>query len=237
MKLKDILKLVVIICLFAGCSSKEENTLKNDSQKFKEEYEILNGEKNENNGKIYRSLKIDEDNNFIYKSAKDIIEMMEDEESFVVYFGFSSCPWCRSIIKPLIDVSSDLDIYPIYYVDVKDIRSTIVVNDEGKIEVKKEGTKDYYELLDKMENVLEDYTITDNDGDEIKTGEKRIYAPNIVAVIDGDAVQLTDGISSKQTDGYMDITNEMEKESYDKIKCAIECVLDSKEICSAKKKC
>ena len=162
---------------------------------------------------------------------------MEDEESFVVYFGFSSCPWCRSIIKPLIDVSSDLGIYPIYYVDVKDIRSTIVVNDEGKIEVKKEGTKDYYELLEKMDNILEDYTITDNDGDEIKTGEKRIYAPNIVAVIDGDAVQLTDGVSSKQTDGYMDITNEMEEESYDKIKCTIECVADSKEICSAKKQC
>ena len=91
--------------------------------------------------------------------------------------------------------------------------------------------------LEKMDNILEDYTITDNDGDEIKTGEKRIYAPNIVAVIDGDAVQLTDGVSSKQTDGYMNITNEMEEESYDKIKCAIECVADSKEICSAKKQC
>lgn len=236
MKLKNILKLVIIICLFTGCSVKEDETL-NDSQKFKEEYESLNGEKNENNGKMYRNLEIDEDNNFIYKSAKDIVEMMEDEESFVVYFGFSSCPWCRSVIKPLIDVSSDLGIYPIYYVDVKDIRDTMIINEDNDLEIEKKGTDEYYDLLEKMDNVLEDYTITDKDGKEIKTGEKRIYAPNIVAVIDGDAVQLTDGVSSKQTDGYMEITSDMEEESYDKIKCTIECVADSKEVCSPKKQC
>ena len=85
--------------------------------------------------------------------------------------------------------------------------------------------------------MLEDYVLINDDGKEVKTGEKRIYAPNIVSIVNGEAVGLTDGVSDSQSDPYMELTEEMKEESYDKIKCSIECVVDNKEVCSAKAKC
>ena len=234
--MKKIIKLFVlgiILFSFVGCSSDKEVT---DAIRFKEEYEALNNEEGYN-GKSTRVLEISEDNPFVYKSADDILEMMDSDETFVVYFGFASCPWCRSIIKPLMEVADDLGINKIYYVDVKEIRDIKSLDDEGNIITEKEGADDYYELLEKMDSVLEDYTLIDEDGNEIMTGEKRIYAPNIVSVVAGEVVKMTDGISDSQEDAYMELTEEMVENSYDKIKCSVECVIDKEEICSVKTKC
>ena len=237
MKKNIILFILGFILVFfaTGCSNKDVNV--SDSVKFKGEYEALNDMVNEANNKEYRILDIDEDNSFVYKSAGEIVEMMENNETFVVYFGFASCPWCRSIINQLIEVINDLGIEKVYYVDVKEIRDVMIIDDKGNIVTKDEGTKDYYKLLEKMDSVLENYTLIGEDGEEVDTGEKRIYAPNIVSVVDGDAVKMTDGISDIQDDAYMDLTEEMIEDSYDKIKCSVECVIEKKEICSVKTKC
>ena len=227
---------IVLLFSFTGCHNNKE-TSNADAVKFKEEYEALNNTKNEKNGKQHRVLDFDEDNSFIYTSASEIIKMMEDKENFVVYFGFASCPWCRSAIPTLMEVADDLELYPIYYVDVKEIRDTKVINEEGKVVTEKEGTEEYYQLLEKMDSVLENYTLTNQDGNEVETGEKRIYAPNIVSVIDGEAVELTDGISPNQTDAYMELTDKMKKESYDKIKSSIKSVAEIKNTCSTGTKC
>lgn len=65
--------------------------------------------------------------------------------------------------------------------------------------------------------------------------KKRIYVPSIVAIVDGKAVNLTDGISDKQTDAYMELSDEIKKDSYQKIKCTIECVANTQKICEPKK--
>lgn len=225
----------IILISLTGCSN--NNSEVPDALKFKEEYEILNGDKNENNGKKYRTLKINEDNSIVYKSAGEIIEMMEHNETFVVYFGFASCPWCRSVIPTLMEVSNDLELYPIYYVDVLNIRDTMVIEEKGNIVTERQGTDEYYQLLEKMDSVLESYVLINEDGEEIDTGEKRIYAPNIVSVVDGKTLKLTDGISDNQDDAYMELTDEILEESYDKIKCSIQCVVDKKKTCSSKTKC
>lgn len=227
----------MLFCLviLVGCSFDSGKNF-TDGERFKEEYESLNGKDNDY-GKVYRSLELNEDNPFVYASAEDIIEMMEEKESFVIYFGFSSCPWCRSMISNLIDVSLELGISDIYYVDVKEIRDVLSVDERGEIVKEKEGSEDYYTLLEKLDMVLEDYVLTDKDDNEVLAGEKRIYAPNVVSVVDGVATEMTDGISSKQTDGYMELTEEMNEESYDKIKCSIQCVADSKKVCDAKSRC
>lgn len=233
--MKKIIMIILLIVLLVGCSSKGEQL--SDSLKFKEEYESLNDEKNENNGKKYRTLNIDGDNSFVYKEASDIVDMMDNKETFVVYFGFASCPWCRSIILPLIKVTNDLEIYRVYYVDVKEIRDTMTIDENGEIIIEKKGTDDYYQLMERLDSVLENYMLTDQNGNEVDTGKKRIYAPNIVAVVAGEVKEMTDGISGKQTDAYMELTSDMVQESYDKIKCSIECVADNKKVCSLKTKC
>ena len=119
--MKKYIIFIVVILLLIGCSnSKKKDEFKTDVLKFKAEYEKLNNRETNYNDKKYRELKISDNNPFIYKEAKDIIDMIDNKETFAVYFGFSSCPWCRSIIPSLIDVSNDLYIDTIYYVDIKE---------------------------------------------------------------------------------------------------------------------
>lgn len=213
---KIFLALILTITIFnlTGCTQPKK-TVSTDSLKFKEEYESLNGEEN-SFGKEYRTISISEDNPFVYKQADDIVEMINNNETFAVYFGFDSCPWCRSVVPTLIEVAQDLNIEKIYYVDVKDIRDTIEINEDGKLETTKKGTDGYYKLIELLDNVLSDYTLVDSDGNNISTDEKRIYAPNIVIVVDGKAKRLESGISEKQTDGYMELTDEIKEDTYNK---------------------
>lgn len=207
-----------------------------DAIKFKEEYENLNGKINENSKKKYRTVKIDSKNKIVYSSAKEVLKMMEEKKSFVVYFGFDSCPWCRSVVENVSKISKELD-EDIYYVDVKEIRDVYELDDENKPKLTKEGDKNYLKLIKKLDSVLKEYTLTTADDNEVQVGEKRIYAPNIVSVIDGEAKELTTGLSDKQTDGYMTLTDEMKQESYKKIKKVVQEVVNHNNTCDLDKGC
>ena len=234
--MKKIIMAIIILGTLVGCSSEKE--VVSDAIKFKNEYEELNGEKTSYGDYSYRNLDIDDDNPIIYKSAKEVLDMIQSKETFLVYFGFSDCPWCRSVIETLLKVSNDLDITNIYYVDVKDIRDTLNIDEMNEVITTKEGSKEYYRLLDELSNVLDDYTLTDKNGNEVNTNKKRIYAPNIVAIVDGVATKMTTGISDKQTDAFMELTDEIKNESYDMIKCTLECIKEEKAICTNdSKKC
>ncbi|MCI6266044.1 MAG: thioredoxin family protein [Erysipelotrichaceae bacterium] len=240
MKKRVLIITILLFSLFAmtACDGqKEKKTSQVDAERFKEEYESLNGTIRAKDGKTIRTIEISEDNPMIYAEATDIVQMMKDKKSFVVYFGFSDCPWCRSAVPTLIEVASDLGLDTIYYVDVKEIRDTMKIDESGNVVTETKGTDSYYDLLEAFDNVLSNYTLIDQDGNEISTGEKRIYAPNIISVVDGVATELTDGISDKQNDGYMELTSEMKQESYDKIECSIQCVVDDKKTCTAKASC
>ena len=163
---------ISLVLIVTGCSFNQS-----DSKKFKNEYESLNGTKVE--GKSVRNINIDKNNPFIYSSAEEVAKKIENKETFAVYFGFKECPWCRSVIESLIEVSSDLGLEEIYYVDVKDIRDTMKVNDDGKVETDKKGTSGYYKLLKLLDNVLDDYTLTNKDNEGVSANEKRIYAPTV----------------------------------------------------------
>lgn len=232
-----ILAIVLAALLLALSLLKIPNKiLDKDAIKFKEEYENLNGKINENSKKKYRTVKIDSKNKIIYSSAKEILKMMEEKKSFVVYFGFDSCPWCRSVVENISKISKELD-ENIYYVDVKEIRDVYELDDENKVKLTKEGDKNYLKLIKKLDSVLKEYTLTTDDDNEVKVGEKRIYAPNVVSIIDGNAKELTTGISDKQTDGYMTITDEMKQESYKKIKKVVQEVVTYNSTCDLDKAC
>ena len=225
--MKKILILLIIftsVFIITGCSDKQKEIT--DAEKFKEEYESVNGK--EIYEKKARKISISKNNPFIYKNAKDIVEMMEQDETFLVYFGFNTCPWCRSVIEELIHVAEDNKIEKIYYVDVKDIRDIKEVNEKGKIETTKEGTKAYYELLEKMDSVLDDYTLT-NDDEEISANEKRIYAPNVVAVVNGKAKEMSTGTPDSLKDPYQELTEEIRKDIYNEFKCIVKCINNEKK--------
>lgn len=205
-----------------------------EAGKFKAEYEEPNGSINEKSNKKYRELDIPKDNPMVYITAEEIIEKINNKETFAIYFGYNICPWCRSILPTLFEVADDLNIETIYYLDISVMRNTLELDNNGDVYESKVGSDGYYELLEKLDNVLADYTLTDSEGNEVKTGKKRIYAPNIVSIVNGEAQELTTGVSDKQDDAYMEITEEMEKEMYNKIKCVLECLNQEEAVCENK---
>lgn len=230
-----IVTVLAAIVLVLNIQKVISNNSQTDGIKFKEEYEKLNGKKNDQ-GKKYREITIDSKNKIVYKTTEEVLNLIDKKKSFVLYFGFDTCPWCRSVVPTLASISKELN-QEVYYIDVKDIRDTFELDDDNKPKLVKKGSKDYSKLLEKLEPVLEDYTLTDSDNNEIKVGEKRIYAPSIVSVIDGKAKELTTGISDKQTDSYMKLTKEMEKETYNKIKKVLKQVSDKNNTCYLDKGC
>ena len=232
--MKKIL-IISLACVLAFTTTACSLFKKTDAVKFKEEYESLNGVKSKKTGKINRSVNISKDNVFVYKKASDIVDAINNKETFAVYFGFSECPWCRSVISTLSEVATDIGIDEIYYVDVSDIRDELEVKN-GKVVTKKQGDKSYMELLKLLDNVLDDYTLTDDSDKEISTSEKRIYAPNVVSVVAGKAIKKDAGISDKQTNPYMKLTAKMKKETYNKFKCVLDCIVETNNTCT-KEKC
>lgn len=223
---KIILTTIIVLSLFllTGCVDKTT-----DAYKFKEEYESINNKDN-GHGNKYRELNIPGANPFVYQTTTDIVKRVENKETFIVYFGFKECPWCRSIITELINVAKDKGVNTIYYVDVKDIRDVKQVDEDNNIVTVKEGDKDYLKLIEHFSNVLSDYTLTKFE-EKIDTGEKRIYAPNIIVVSNGVAVQMEEGIPESLTDPYSKLTKKQQKEIYNKFKCLIKCFEEEQTTC------
>ena len=203
--MKKILTLaIVFICALwiAGCGKKEEITISEDAKKFKEEYESFNNKSNDYFA--YRNIFIEENNPIKYSTDSEIVKKIENKETFYVYFGDPECPWCRSVIEQAIKTAQEKNIDNIYYVRFWDgfhqesIRDVYELDKNNKPILKTKGTDAYYQLLGYLDNVLSDYTLKDKNGKTIKTNEKRIFLPNFISIVNGEAKMLVDGISEKQ---------------------------------------
>lgn len=225
MKKKILIGVMVIFILanLTGCKKETKIEGAVDATKFKEEYESLNGTEN-SSGKTHRTITIASDNPFIYTSAEDIVNRIENGETFYVYFGSKLCPWCRSVIEMAIEMAKENNIEIIYYVDIWDNDGNEILRDQYSLEenelVKKvNGTEAYYKLLASFDELLTEYTFTDDNGKIISTNEKRLYAPTFFYIREGKAQKITTGISELQTDSRMNLTEEMineEKELFTK---------------------
>lgn len=211
--------LIFIISILAisltACQTKE----KSDALKFKEAYETLNGTEN-SVGKEHRTVTIKEDNPFLYATAEEILEKIQNKETFYVYFGSPLCPWCRSVIEAAIQMAKAQGVEKIYYVDIWDENGGEILRDkfvfkENQLEQTVVGTDAYYGLLEAFDSLLEDYTVTDPNGNKVSMNEKRIYAPSFIFVQDGEALRLVTGMSSKQTDSRGELTDEIKAEEED----------------------
>ena len=200
---KIIVLFLIIISIFLITGCRKNNA---DAKKFSEEYEKLNNTKapygdNEN----YRNISIPKNNSFVYSNAKEILEMIDNKETFYVYFGSAHCPWCRSVIEKAVEVANKNKVEKIYYVNIwkgfheEILRDTYEIGDNNKPNKVKDGSKEYYKLLNKFDNLLEDYTLTTDNNEKINVGEKRIFAPNFIYVEKGKAKKIITGISKKQT--------------------------------------
>ena len=205
--MKKLSIFLVILCLFTltGCGTKT------DAEKFKEEYEALNGEKN-SSGKKYKDLSISADNPIKYSNYDEVLDVIENGTG-IIYFGYPECPWCRTAITVLFESARDYDIDTIYYMNLKDERDYLEVKND-KIVYKKDeegnklkGSKGYFKLLDTLDEELDDYKLESN-GKTYDTGKKRIYVPLIVFVNNGKIVGTHTSTVDSQESGYDELTSD-----------------------------
>lgn len=219
---------VVLLCVYKVVYNQKNENL--DGIKFMEEYSELNGKVNENTEKSYVEVEIDEKNLVKYLTEKEAVELL-DKGTGVIYFGFSTCPWCRSLVTSLVNISNQKNEV-IYYLDVLNVRSKYEVKD-GVLNKVKDGSENYYKILNLLDKKLENYILTDKDNKNYDTGEKRLYAPTIVAVKNGVITGFHVGTVDTQLSGY-DKLNDDEVKALEKI---ITNLINSKnvELCTTEK--
>ncbi len=143
---------------------------------FSYSYLMASKETNSDANKFSKEYNISSDNSFVYKTDKEIINILKHGTG-VIYLGFPECPWCQEYVKHLDEVARSDKVEKIYYLNILDIR--------------KNNTKEYQEIV----SILNDYLDYDEEGN------KRIYVPCTVAVLDGNIVGY-DATTSNDTKGY-----------------------------------
>ena len=178
--MKKILTIFVItlsIFMLSGCTRARKSALE-----FKEEYESVNDRVMRDDIK-YRTLNIKKDNPYVKVEAKDIVEKIQNGETFYLYVGDPLCPWCRSGLEKMIDVAISYGIKDIYYIDfwdddhnetLRDIYEVQMDGKKAKIVKTQEAIAGYENILNAVKNFAQDYTIT-YEGKTYNVGEKRIY--------------------------------------------------------------
>lgn len=176
---------------------------KTDAVKFKEEYESYNDKENDNKKK-YQTLDIARKNVIEYADYEKVFDAL-DNETAVIYFGFPTCPWCRTLVPSLLRAADEAGIEKIYYLNNKDSRDEKKL-EKKKIVTEKEGTDDYYKLLEKLDEFLGEY-------EGLKDKKiKRLYFPTVVFVKEGKVVDIHIGTLDSQEDGYQALTEKEQEE-------------------------
>ncbi len=212
-----LLGVIVIIacgCGFLAFQKVEDTPVITDAVKIKEEYEMLNEKINDNNLK-YPTVTLSDDNPFVYRSESEIIDILNNKTG-VIYFGFSSCPWCRSVLPILEDAAREVGLAQMFYLDIQNIRDVLELDENDKVVTSKEGSNGYYQIVELLDEYLSEYSLTNEKGEEISTGKKRLFAPTVVGVLNGEIVSFHEGSLDSQKSGY-DALDDKEKEELKKI--------------------
>lgn len=221
-----LLAFVLFVGVLAFREKKEEIVNNTDALLFKTEYEALNNVVREKDGKTIKELSISSTNPVDILTEEETIHFLENGTG-ILYFGFADCPWCRTLLPVLLSTLDNMSIGKLNYLNISSIRDTLALNEKNKVEVKEEGTKGYYRILELMDTVLEPFYLETADGKKVDTKEKRLYAPTIVGVKEGKIVGIHVGTVDSQASGYDVLTKEQEEELANLIASLVNKVYDT----------
>ena len=139
-----VLAVVSSIIIYNKFGNTEKIIISEDENKFKQEYETLNGKK-DRNGNKYVEVKVPEDNGVIYTNVEEISNLLKNGTG-VIYLGTDELNYSRSIIEVLFASKDSTGVENIYYFDMAGIRDEKSL-DNDEIIIDKEGTSDYNKLL------------------------------------------------------------------------------------------
>lgn len=201
-----ILSVIVVIALvIAILFFLLNNKGMSDGERFKQEYEELNDS--------HLEVNIDSDNMIKYISLEEAIDIIKNDTG-VIYFGYPSCPWCRNAVPVLLDAASSTSLDTIYYVNAYNIRDVKEIDDDGNIVTTNEGDRLYDDLLEVLDDILDPYTIIDDNGEVIDLGEKRLYVPMVLFVKDGEVVSYHLSTVDSQEDPSISLNDSQRDELY-----------------------
>ena len=201
-----ILSVIVVIALvIAILFFLLNNKGMSDGERFKQEYEELNDS--------HLEVNIDSDNMIKYISLEEAIDIIKNDTG-VIYFGYPSCPWCRNAVPVLLDAASSTSLDTIYYVNAYNIRDVKELDDDGNIVTINEGDRLYDDLLKVLDDILDPYTLTLDNGEVIDLGEKRLYVPMVLFVKDGEVVSYHLSTVDSQEDPSISLNDSQRDELY-----------------------
>lgn len=156
-------------------------------------YGNMKEEDNVRFSKEYNSVPLE--NVFVYKSAEEIIKIMEHGTG-IVYLGFPECPWCSAYVKYLNEVAIEEGIDEIYYYNI--------LND------RKNNTENYQKII----ALLGDNLQYDEEGNY------RIYVPNVSFHVKGKIIG-NDYETSLDTHGFDKPEDYWTEEEVDELKSTL----------------
>lgn len=121
---------------------------------------------------------VQEYNVFTYRSEDEIIKILEHGTG-IVYLGFPECPWCQAYVPILNEVADIEGLDKVYYYNILKDR------------------QDNTEFYQKLVSILSDNLRYDEEGN------KRIYVPSVISVVEGKITGFDDE-SSYDTLGFND---------------------------------
>lgn len=169
--MKKILLTSLVVFLFAGCGVKDfRSQTKEDRLNFKEEYERLNLEVDDEGIPKYKQLSISEDNKVIYLSYEELLDFLENG-SGLLYFGRPGCPWCRPLVPTLLKIAENKKTY-IYYYNIENDRT--------------EDNANYKNILSLLDEYLPKDVVTQKeDDDNFNKDLKRVVLPHLFFIKKG----------------------------------------------------
>lgn len=216
---KDKKIIIGIICLlllfvfFVGILAlKNQNDINSnpsnsDAINFKNEYEKYNNILNEEDNNTLKELSIKENNPVDIIDEEEALDIIKNKTG-LIYMGVPSEQLSRVFAPILLQTLDNMGIDILYYLNIDDIRDTLKLNGK-KIETITTGTENYYEMLDLLKDYIPKYYLINDNGKKVDTKERRIYAPLLVAIKDGEVVGA---YNMTLEDPYEDISKEQEAE-------------------------
>lgn len=192
--------ILAAILVLSGCSRGEST----GDAAITQEYAALNGSTTES-GNEYLDVNLPDDHRFTTATDRDIINLLENG-SGIIYFGFPECPWCRNMMPVLDEAAKDSDVDQIHYLNVREIRDTRSLAEDGTVVIDEPGSTSYAEILAELGDFAPEYTGLND------PTQRRIYVPLVVAVRDGKVVGSHMSTVDSQTDPYIALTEEQHDE-------------------------
>ena len=133
---------------------------------------------------------------------------------------FSKCPWCRNAVPVLLQAASTTALDKILYLDILEDRNVLKI-ENGELVTEKEGKKEYNDLVERLKDKLDPYEGLNDEN------IKRIYAPTVMFIKDGEVLSIHTSTVDSQEDPFVTLNKEQKKELFEIYKNKILSILDS----------